>query len=174
MLVLLQVLITQHGEVNSGRFHDPKSKQQFHYDHLRKVGWLWECSSQAWTCWVFFMVPSLSFFEHPIISSGLSQYYFWLQVPFTQFHPTVLQYIPIHSLPHSQESSDPAPHEADAKAEPWRAAIDDAFRGYVKDHYPFGVCTVSVAISHTNHSWTLDWWWLMMHSVVMSKTHGSR
>jgi len=30
------VLITQHGKVAEGRFIDPSSKQQFHYDHLRK------------------------------------------------------------------------------------------------------------------------------------------
>ena len=33
-----QVLITKHGELPDGTFYDPKTKKQFHYDHLRKVG----------------------------------------------------------------------------------------------------------------------------------------
>lgn len=71
-----QVLITSHGELPDGQFYDPRSKQTFSYDHLRK------------------------------------------------------------------ESSNPTAAEPDRKAEPWRAAIDEAFRGYVKDHYPHGVSTV--------------------------------
>jgi len=30
------VLITKHGKINGSQFYDPSSKQQFHYDHLRK------------------------------------------------------------------------------------------------------------------------------------------
>jgi len=30
------VLITKHGNLNASQFFDPGSKQQFHYDHLRK------------------------------------------------------------------------------------------------------------------------------------------
>jgi len=71
-----QVLITSHGELPDGQFYDPRSKQTFSYDHLRK------------------------------------------------------------------ESSNPTAAEPDRKAEPWRSAIDEAFRGYVKDHYPHGVSTV--------------------------------
>lgn len=31
------VLITKHGAIDNNTFHDPKSKQKFNYDHLRKV-----------------------------------------------------------------------------------------------------------------------------------------
>ncbi|CAH3028010.1 unnamed protein product [Porites evermanni] len=31
-----KVLVTKHGELPDGRFHDPRSKKAFHYDHLRK------------------------------------------------------------------------------------------------------------------------------------------
>jgi len=71
-----QVLITSHGELPDGQFYDPRSKQKFSYDHLRK------------------------------------------------------------------ESSSPSAVDPDSPAEPWRAAIDEAFKGYVKEHYPHGVSTV--------------------------------
>nr|CCH23112.1 F-actin capping protein subunit alpha [Nematostella vectensis] len=71
-----QVLITRHGELSDGSFIDPKSKQKFSYDHLRK------------------------------------------------------------------EASNLTAQETGSTAEPWRAAVDQAFRAYVKDHYPHGVCTV--------------------------------
>ena len=32
-----KVLVTRHGELDDGRFHDPRSRKSFHYDHLRKV-----------------------------------------------------------------------------------------------------------------------------------------
>ena len=37
ILTLSKVLITSHGELPDGQFYDPRSKQNFSYDHLRKV-----------------------------------------------------------------------------------------------------------------------------------------
>ena len=37
MNILSKVLVTKHGELPDGRYYDPRSKQSFHYDHLRKV-----------------------------------------------------------------------------------------------------------------------------------------
>lgn len=41
-----------------------------------------------------------------------------------------------------KEASDPAEHESNSTAEAWREAIQDSVTGYVRDHYPHGVCTV--------------------------------
>lgn len=41
-----------------------------------------------------------------------------------------------------KEASEPGPYDANPTAEPWRAAIEESMSGYVKDHYPHGVCTV--------------------------------
>ena len=48
----------------------------------------------------------------------------------------------------TQEASDPQPTGVDERAEPWRAAVDKAMQGYVKEHYPNGILTVS--------SWRID------------------
>lgn len=44
-----------------------------------------------------------------------------------------------------KEASDPRPHDADSGMETWRSAVDTAVRAYVKEHYPYGVCAVSIA-----------------------------
>jgi len=75
------VLITKHGAVSDNTFYDPRSKQQFSYDHLRK------------------------------------------------------------------EASNVEPHKGDNEAETWRSSVDDAFKSYVKDHYPNGAYTVYGATS---------------------------
>lgn len=44
-----------------------------------------------------------------------------------------------------KEATDPKPHEVENAIESWRNSIETAMRAYVKEHYPSGVCTVSVA-----------------------------
>jgi len=41
-----------------------------------------------------------------------------------------------------KEASEPQPTGVDERAEPWRAAVDKAMQGYVKEHYPNGILTV--------------------------------
>ena len=45
-----------------------------------------------------------------------------------------------------QEALEIGPGSTDDHAEPWRAALDKALQGYLKDHYPNGVVTVSVFV----------------------------
>ncbi|KAL4593225.1 capping protein (actin filament) muscle Z-line, alpha 2-like [Arapaima gigas] len=43
-----------------------------------------------------------------------------------------------------KEASDPRPQDVESSVESWRSAVDTAVRSYVKEHYPSGVCTVSI------------------------------
>ncbi|KAK9892303.1 hypothetical protein WA026_019107 [Henosepilachna vigintioctopunctata] len=70
------VLITEYNDLGNSRFFDPRSKQSFKYDHLRK------------------------------------------------------------------EASDYLPYVPDSTAEPWRAALDNEFLQYTRNHYKDGVCSV--------------------------------
>ena len=47
-----------------------------------------------------------------------------------------------------QEASDPQPASTDSKAEPYRSSLDKALQGYLKEHYPSGVVTVSYCGRH--------------------------
>ncbi|KAK9885663.1 hypothetical protein WA026_012426 [Henosepilachna vigintioctopunctata] len=66
----------KYNDLENSRFSDPRSKQSFKYDHLRK------------------------------------------------------------------EASDYLPYVPDSTAEPWRAALDNEFLQYTKNHYKNGVCSV--------------------------------
>ncbi|CAG9856002.1 unnamed protein product [Phyllotreta striolata] len=70
------VLITEYNDLGNNRFFDPRSKQSFKYEHLRK------------------------------------------------------------------EASDYQPYSLDTTAEPWRAALDNEFIQYTRNHYKDGVCSV--------------------------------
>ena len=50
-----------------------------------------------------------------------------------------------------QESSDPGEHQPNSTAEAWREAIQDSVTGYVREHYPHGVCTVCLSCTYTVH-----------------------
>ncbi|KAJ6635766.1 F-actin-capping protein subunit alpha [Pseudolycoriella hygida] len=71
-----QAVITEFNDLGGGRFYDPRTRQSFKYDHLRK------------------------------------------------------------------EASDYQPHEPDATAEVWRAALDSEILTYTNDHYRHGVSSV--------------------------------
>lgn len=45
-----------------------------------------------------------------------------------------------------KEATDPKPHDVENAIESWRNSIETAMRAYVKEHYPNGVCTVSITI----------------------------
>lgn len=49
-----------------------------------------------------------------------------------------------------KEALDPQPANVDEKAEPWRAAVERAMQGYLKEHYPNGTVTVYGSSSGAN------------------------
>ena len=58
-----------------------------------------------------------------------------------------------------QEATETSSASVDDQAEPFRAAVDRSVQGYVKDHYPNGIVTVSYVMLYVSliiHTWAVD------------------
>ena len=75
-----------------------------------------------------------------------------------------------------KEATEIQDYEMDSKAEPYRKAIQDAVRGYIKSYYPHGAFTVyansdsdiTIAICIEDHQYQpKNYWYVIGHTVEL-------